>query len=401
MPDSLRGRFRPLLGRARFRSRRRGTAHLRDEKHHDLSLSGDLVRNARFEKCPQTASVVCPQDDKGGTYVGSEVHLHVQARDFSWQGDTRRIHEGPEIPKFIRAANLVPAGSHRGEAVMPTIMANADKIDAIIWDRAYSVLPHENYAGRLLSAGIWTVFELTKYQRENYPVSEHVIWRDGTPLHVNRPTELLNLTPPPMNATADEIKKRTAKYDERARWRWNKIAGPDEDGYTRWQCPFHAGRLKSRDFRQAKISKEAPLVFLPDDVTKCCEGTITLDASYTRLMQAFAIPYGTSAWRWAYSRRNMVETGNSYFGGSSYMSLERTYTRLMGHKNKKLLLALMVAGLNQFIARSWRGRMEAEARVVSRGKSRKNTFAELGATTVEAAASKMPGNTAASPPQRT
>lgn len=73
----------------------------------------------------------------------------------------------------------------------------------------------------------------------------------------------------------------------------------------------------------------------------------------------------------------------------------------MGHKNKKLLLALMVAGVNQYIARSWRRLMDVKAQVATRGKSRKNTVAALGAKSLEAAGSRVAAATAANQPQRT
>ena len=150
------------------------------------------------------------------------------------------------------------------------------------------------------------------------------------------------------------------KFDERARWRWTKHSGPDAAGITRWECPFCSGRLKNRQLRQSKLSKRALLVELSTGTTQCCEGILQIGASLLNLVQADAIPYGTTAHNLSYGRRNLVETDNSYLGGT-YIDLTNTYSRLMGTAKRKFVMAFMLAGLNRYIERSWRARKAAEA----------------------------------------
>ena len=113
------------------------------------------------------------------------------------------------------------------------------------------------------------------------------------------------------------------------------------------------------------MKKSAPLVQLPAGVTQCCTGTLQVPAAYLNLIQAFAIPYGTTAHAKAYGRRNLVETGNSYFGGT-YIDLTRTYSRLMGNTNRKFVLGMLLAGLNRYIERSWRAKQRAIQRAMER-----------------------------------
>ena len=316
---------------------------------------------------------------KGGPYIGSEVHLAVQVRDFSWSGDATRVNEGQDVPGFVREARLVPAGTHRAHAIVPMLASAASEISKIVWDRGYSILPFETAHGPLRQAGIQTVFDLSSIQRDHPAVTEKVIWIDGHPFHEHTPEHLLKLDRPLQGANNEQRAEYQTLFNERARWRWTKQAGPDADGVTRWICPFHAGRLKSRSIRQRKVAASAPLVQLPAGVTSCCTGTLTLSAGYLNLIQADGIPYGTSAHAAAYGRRQIVETDNSYLGGA-YINLERSYSRLMGHKNRKFLLGILLAGLNRYIERQWRAKLLAnsgDGASKARAKRRKGTFTHL------------------------
>lgn len=316
----------------------------------------------------------------GGLYVGSEVHLIVQTRDFSWSGQVQRVNDGPNVPHFVTGSVLAPSGTHRATAVIPAIVNAPESIATLVWDRGYSILPFETAHGPLIQAGIQPVFDLSSIQRTNPAVSEQVIWLDGHPFHEHTPEHLRNLARPPMGSTAETRAEYESRFNERAAWRWSRLAGPDKDGVTRWSCPFHEGRLKCRAIRQRKVKASAPLVQLPAGVRKCCEGTLQLSAEYLNLIQACAIPYGTTAHSQAYGRRNLVETANSYFGGT-YVDLTRTYSRLMGHKNRKFVLGMLLAGLNRYIERSWRALQAAKEKAAAlpqqRAKRRKGTLADL------------------------
>ena len=60
---------------------------------------------------------------QAGPYVGYELHLAVQARDVKWTNNIDRTTLGPEVPGVITTCNLVPAGSHRGRAVVENLIS--------------------------------------------------------------------------------------------------------------------------------------------------------------------------------------------------------------------------------------------------------------------------------------
>lgn len=297
----------------------------------------------------------------GGFYIGHEMHLAVQVRDLTWSGDVERVNFGQEVPSFITAAALSPSGTHRAKSVVPTLLRPELAIKRVIWDRGYSILDFDSAHGPLWAAGIQPTFDLNTCQRRYPPVADnHAIWIDGHLFHEQVPEELRELPRPPMGSTDEVRAAYAAKFNERARWRWTKHSGPDAAGMTRWECPFCSGRLKSRQLKQRKLNKTAVLVGLREGTTKCCDGIIQVGASLLNLLQADGIPYGTTAHNLAYGRRNLVETGNSYLGGT-YINLTNTYSRLMGTMKRKFVMAFMLAGLNRYIERSWRAKKAAEA----------------------------------------
>ena len=129
------------------------------------------------------------------------------------------------------------------------------------------------------------------------------------------PLELRYFPVPPRGATEDEKRAYEAKFNRRARWRLVRHAGPDADGVTRWRCPFCAGLLRSRSIRKTmRHSRSAPLVQLPAGVSQCCGGILWSAPADLPLTQR--IPFGTTAWRIAMGRRQIVESTNAALKGA-------------------------------------------------------------------------------------
>ena len=77
-----------------------------------------------------------------GPYVGYELHLAVQTRDVRWTNYIDKTTLGPEVPGVITTCNLVPAGSHRGVAIVDALISSKSdfhSIDDVVWDPGYSL----------------------------------------------------------------------------------------------------------------------------------------------------------------------------------------------------------------------------------------------------------------------
>lgn len=306
---------------------------------------------------------------KAGLYIGYELHLSVQIRDFSYAGQPGQLTYGVDVPNIITSARLVPAGAHRGSATVPMLCAErvpdpgtcptpdrqGSPIRVVDWDRGYSLLAYENAHGPLRLAGIEPIFDLTDAQRGQVQVLTDVDWIDGAPFSKHTPTHLRDLPRVGRNESAEERRKLQARYDERARWRYSNHGRPDADGYQRIRCPFCAGRLRADTLNQRNVSKNAPLVTLPEGVDKCCGGVITVAPALLTLTQGLGLLYGTTAWTLAYGPRVLVETANSLVK-DKYAALNRTYTKLMGLAKRKFALAFLLAGVNRRIVKAWRAK---------------------------------------------
>ena len=78
------------------------------------------------------------------------------------------------------------------------------------------------------------------------------------------------------------------------------------------RCPQCAGRVKTnahtRNPRKQRTSGPVPyLAGVP--TPHCCDGLTTLNS--TQLANYQSVPYGTTAWKHSYSRRNQIENTNS------------------------------------------------------------------------------------------
>jgi hypothetical protein len=289
-----------------------------------------------------------------GTYVGYELHLGVQTRDVLWSDGISEVSFGGDVPPVIKLFSLAPAGTHRGHAFVPTLLAAkalGQDIDDVIVDRGYSQLRPETLAHPLNRAAIHQTFRPMERQRKPLPFREDIKLIEGQPFSSHVPKELEGpLTMPPYGATDQECERYEEPFNRRARFRFVRHAGPDGEGTTRHRCPFHAGLLRSRQLPfTMRGSRSAPLVRLPNGAA-CCQGIVSISADELPLWQR--LPAGTTAWRKSFHRRNVVEGANSGLKGG-FVNIERKYFRVMGGVKMTVLLAPAIFGYNQDCVRSF------------------------------------------------
>jgi len=167
----------------------------------------------------------------------------------------------------ITTCNLVPAGSHRGDAIVDALVASKKDVHDIadvVWDPGYSLCQPETTTYPLAQAGIEQTLELVTHQRGFRPFAGDALLLDGQLYSPLLPEELRDLAAPPRFATGAYRRAYEERFNQRARWRLVRHAAPDADGVTRWRCPFCAGLLRSRIFpRSMRRSRRAPTGALP------------------------------------------------------------------------------------------------------------------------------------------
>lgn len=335
-------------------------------------------------------------DRSAGPFVGYELHLGVQTRDVRWTNAVDRTTLGPEVPGVIITAKLASAGTHRAKAFVETLLgaksSGCQDIADVVWDPGYSLCDPLTTTYQLARAGIAQTIQLVTHQRGIRPFAGDALLLDGQLYSKYLPAELRDLRSPPRNRTRPSRQAYEARFNQRARWRFVRHAGPDAEGVTRWRCPFCAGLLRSRNVpKTMRRSRSAPLVGLPDGVQSCCSGILSAPPSELPLVQR--IPFGTTAWRTSMDRRQMVESVNAALKGG-YTDLARGFFRVFGQVKISVLFAFTLAAFNVDRIRSFEAK-RAEAAAVPRRRA-KRRLGTLGVLLASSPSAPEPRST--SPP---
>jgi len=242
-------------------------------------------------------------------------------------------------------------------------------IEDVVWDPGYSLCKPGTVHHRLAQAGIHQTFQPVTHQRGIKPFSGEALLIDGQLFSPLLPEELRDLPVPQRGASEDEKLAYEAKFNQRARWRLTRHAGPDADGATRWRCPFCSGLLRSRSFpKTMRHSRTAPLVDV--EAESCCEGILT--AMPVELPWWQSITFGTTAWRISMARRQVVESANSALKGA-FAHLGRGFLRVVGLVKTTVLLGFTLAAYNLDRVRSFKAKhgLDADGQVVEKPKPRR------------------------------
>jgi hypothetical protein len=314
-----------------------------------------------------------------GPYIGYELHLAVQARDVKWTNYIDKTSMSDEVPGVVTCFSLNPAGTHRGRAIVDDLVAAKHAgapIEDVVWDPGYSLCTPDTTHHKLAQAGIHQTFQVVTHQRGIRPFSGDALLLDGQLYSPLLPEELRDLPVPPRGASEAEKLLYEAKFNQRARWRMVRHAGPDADGATRWRCPFCAGMLRSRRFpKTMRGAMTVPLVPVGDGCDKCCDGILT--AMPVELSWWQRIPFGTTAWRLSMGRRQVVESANAALKGT-FADLNRGFFRVFGQTKMTILLGFTIAGYNLDRIRSYRAKKRAEAEAKpTQPKRRRGTWKDV------------------------
>jgi len=320
-----------------------------------------------------------------GPYIGYELHLGVQARDVRWTNSVDRTVLSDEVPGVVTCFSLVPAGTHRGKAIVDDLIAAkaaGEPIEDVVWDPGYSLCKPGTVHHKLAQAGIHQTFQPVTHQRGPRPFSGDALAIDGQLFSSLLPDDLRDLPAPPRGASEAEKETYEARFNLRARWRMARHAAPDSDGATRWRCPFCAGFLRARQFPcTMRRPKTVPLVPVAEGCERCCGGVLTAPAAEMAWWQQ--ITYGTTAWRISMGRRQVVESVNAALKGA-FTDLGRGFMRVMGVTKMTVMLGFTLASFNLDRIRSFRAKhyLDENGQLTdgprqSRAKRRTGTWAEV------------------------
>lgn len=119
--------------------------------------SGSRIEQPRDVDLELSRRLRATSSRQAGPYIGFELHLAVQARDVRWTNFIDRATLSDEVPGVITTVSLVPAGTHRGRAIVDDLISAktaGERIDDVVWDPGYSLCKPGTVHHKLAQAGI-------------------------------------------------------------------------------------------------------------------------------------------------------------------------------------------------------------------------------------------------------
>jgi hypothetical protein len=154
-----------------------------------------------------------------GPYIGCELHLAVHARDVRWTNFIDNTSLEAEVAGVITTCTLVPAGTHRGKAIVEELIAASKEfheIDDVVWDPGYSLCKPETTTHLLARSGIATTMQPVVHQRGIRPFAGEALSLDGQLFSPMLPAELRDLAMPPRGAPAPYRRAFEEAFNRRA-----------------------------------------------------------------------------------------------------------------------------------------------------------------------------------------
>lgn len=254
---------------------------------------------------------------KAGLDLGFDLHIISARRTANWKGRTASANLGDPIPPVPLHMILVPAGTDPASVGVEAIewaKKLAPNLDEVVADRGYTE-KGERFNRVLHQKLMHTVMDSKKYRLKK--VEPLVLGRHEHELFENCGTFFggwldESLKKPPEGLTG---KKLTKWFDDRAICRYSPVEIL-ANGDIRFACPQCCGRIRSNlkpRNPKVKVNKIAPFIVRTDGAEYCCPGRVTIPVKELDRYQP--IPFGTTAWKEGYSRRNQIENLNGILKG--------------------------------------------------------------------------------------
>lgn len=309
--------------------------------------------------------LTCPDARKGkrsstntidaGFFVGFTATVSAAVVSVKWYGDPDYIEFGDEIPPFILAIDVNPAGTDTapvGAKQARLIHKELPEANEMLADRGFT-MKRESFVAAVRAAGFSLVMDYDKGEldrprthllgRKQVPVIEHA----GTFFHAWMPPEF-DSPPKHLRSGDDRSEERRKWFTERLKYSYTvnqhlqdgsiQIENPVRPGKIAPVGPLHAGTTSSHVIQQ------------PDDAPDVPHKYLTVQPSHLHRYQL--IPYMTLAWWKSYLRRLRIEAVNSSL--KRQLGLSRESCKAMGLPAHRLAAVMLAFAYNIGLLRKLR-----------------------------------------------
>jgi hypothetical protein len=304
---------------------------------------------------------------------------------------TVRDEHGPAVPELARRMHLASCKHDPPAEIVPVLErmhTSGIPIADMLADSGYAYRVPETWALPLRALGINLIQDL--HPNDRGP--------DGTHMGATRcngnlycpatPTTLLELSPLPRAASAEQTNTHDRLCAELARYKLSPLTGYDPDGYRRVICPAAQGKLRCplRPESMTLPHQHPTILTPPQHPPACCtQTTITVPPS-VNAKTAQKHDYPSPEHRTSYNRRTASERTFATLTDRATNDLSRGWCRLFGLTPIALFTATALIARNIRVADAYAARQAENNRRAASGlpskqrRRRRQTTTDLIAT---------------------
>ena len=313
----------------------------------ELGPDGKLIRCTDLDARGGYRSASSATGFKDTRFTGYHVTFAVLTRPVHWSGQADALKEHPDVPPYILNFSVDPASNnvgHMSTRVVSDALSIAPGIREVLVDRGISQLG-EAFVRPVRQLGLDITMDLKKDEISTTMIAvgtgkhkQHLYTAEGAFYPLWLPNYFKEV---PEGLTTNELR---TWYAKRARYRWS--AGQRVDGGIQFQCPQCAGRVVTNlktHRKNVRPNKSAPSVVVTHNADSCCKGLTTIPFDMLNRWQQ--IPWGTRAWKKAYSRRLQVENVNGMVKANGGLDPEFCRARGLGSRTLATLALVVIHNL--------------------------------------------------------
>jgi hypothetical protein len=299
---------------------------------------------------------------------------------------------GPEVPELARRMLLTSCDHDPPPAFVPVLermKAAGITISDVLTDSGYAHRIPENWALPVRALGAELIQDLHPHDRGPNGTHMGATCSNGRLYCPATPTALLELSPLPRAATAEQTVIHDQHAAELARYKLSAITTYDRDGYHRVSCPAAQGKIRCPHKPSSlTLPHDRPTVHQPPEHPPACcqQQTITVPPSVNaKTVQKHDYP--SPAHRASYNRRSAAERTYATIKDPATNNINKGWCRITGLAGIALFTATVLIARNLRINDAYTARQAENERRANLGlppkqrKRRRQTTQELIAAT--------------------
>jgi hypothetical protein len=302
-----------------------------------------------------------------------------------------RDEHGPEVPELARRMHLASPQHDPPAQIVPAIARmhqHGIPIGDLLVDSGYAYRQPETFALPIRRLGASLIMDLHPNDRGTHGTHQGATCHNGNLYCPTTPTNLLELSPLPRGASAEQTEAHDRRCEELARYKLSPLTGYDPDGYRRVICPAAQGKLRCPLRPESMtLPHDRPTILTPPEHPPACcqQQTITVPPSINA-KTAQKHDYPSPQHRASYNRRSAAERTFATLTDRATNDLSRGWCRLMGLTPIALFTTTALIARNIRITDAFNARQAENERRAANGlppkqrKRRRHTLQDLVAT---------------------